>query len=286
MLDILLDCENKGISFITVEEPHLDLVLTTQHSSTQSMHSVDNAHGGAVHDNRRKRHFRFGERSDVIGVLSGTSWRIGGLQRADWHLDHRMLIALGVGGRHRYHNPFLVNRRGCRFFELVEVKTTLAAEPGLQVDTRAATEVDSSTSQASGRAGYHPPHNLSRRRLVAVADNSVVVIRSLLHERRREVPVLFGQWTRAARAPALFPAGGANDRPLLVEPATLRGLPAKLRLDGLDGPGAPKQQPEADQQDRAQYLQSHRALRCVPPRHIAPAPRPTGRGLGKRVALR
>jgi hypothetical protein len=35
------------------------------------MHSVDNAHGRAVRNNRRKRHFRFGERADVIDGIAG-----------------------------------------------------------------------------------------------------------------------------------------------------------------------------------------------------------------------
>jgi hypothetical protein len=33
-------------------------------------------------------------------------------------------------------------------------------------------------------------------------------------------------------------------------------------------------------------LQGHRALRCVPPRRFAAPPRPSGRALGPRVALR
>jgi hypothetical protein len=78
-------------------------------------------------------------------------------------------------------------------------------------------------------------------------------------------PVLFGQWIAAAGTPAALAAGGANRRPLLIKPASLLGLLVKFGLDGLDGPRRSDQQPEADQQDRAQHLDCHRALRCVPP---------------------
>jgi hypothetical protein len=69
-----------------------------------------------------------------------------------------------------------------------------------------------------------------------MAGESVVVILSFLHRRGCEVPVLFGQWTAAMGTVAALAVGGANRRPLLVEPAAFFGLVVKLGLEGLDGP--------------------------------------------------
>lgn len=69
-----------------------------------------------------------------------------------------------------------------------------------------------------------------------MAGKPVVVIWSFLHQRWCEEPVLFGQWTAATGTPAALAAGGANRRPLLIEPAAFRSLLVKFGLDGLDGP--------------------------------------------------
>jgi hypothetical protein len=54
-----------------------------------------------------------------------------------------------------------------------------------------------------------------------------VVIRLILHDDWCNVPV---QWNPTAWALAALPAGAVNRRPLVVQPATLFGLPAKLWL--------------------------------------------------------
>ncbi len=57
-----------------------------------------------------------------------------------------------------------------------------------------------------------------------------VIVWSVLHTRRCEIPVPFGLWTHAWRGLAALPAGGAKQRPLLIETAPLFGLAAKLGL--------------------------------------------------------
>jgi hypothetical protein len=69
-----------------------------------------------------------------------------------------------------------------------------------------------------------------------MAGESVVVILSFRHRRGCQGPALFGQWTAAMGAVAALAVGGANRRPLLIEPAAFFGLVVKLGLEGLDGP--------------------------------------------------
>jgi hypothetical protein len=59
-----------------------------------------------------------------------------------------------------------------------------------------------------------------------------------------------------------------NHLPLGIEAAPFLGLPPKLGPDGLDGERRPEQHPDeqAAQQDQAESLDGHRALRCIPPR--------------------
>lgn len=61
------------------------------------------------------------------------------------------------------------------------------------------------------------------------------------------------------------PAGGAQRRPLRIQPVAFRiqptaflSLAAKPRLQYLDGPGRSEQHPEADEQYRDQQVQDHR----------------------------
>jgi hypothetical protein len=54
-----------------------------------------------------------------------------------------------------------------------------------------------------------------------------VVIRLILPDHRCDVPV---PWNSATWALAALLAGGANRRPLFIQPATLFGLPAKPGL--------------------------------------------------------
>jgi hypothetical protein len=74
MRDVRLNGKNESIFAITIKKPHLDLVLSPQRGSSQAVHSIDNTHRRAVHNDRRQCHFRLGKRSNMLVVLTGQSW--------------------------------------------------------------------------------------------------------------------------------------------------------------------------------------------------------------------
>jgi len=80
-----------------------------------------------------------------------------------------------------------------------------------------------------------------------------------------EVPVRRRQLTSTAWAPneADRPLSVPNRLPLCIDLATFLGLPAKVGLDGLDGPRRPEQHPDEQtgQHNQADRLDGHRALR-------------------------
>jgi len=63
-----------------------------------------------------------------------------------------------------------------------------------------------------------------------------VVVRSLFDGYRCKVPVLLVQWACAAHALSLLSVDSANRCPLLIQSATLLGLPANLGSSCDDGP--------------------------------------------------
>jgi hypothetical protein len=104
--DVGADREHEGVLVAAVEEDHVDRVLTAQPRRTEPVHPVDDAHGRAVHQDRRQGAVRFGQHPDVLGVLADESRRVGRLQ-----LGHRNrvgdLVDRRVTGRRRRFVPLL-----------------------------------------------------------------------------------------------------------------------------------------------------------------------------------
>lgn len=92
MRDVRLNGKNKSIIAITIEKPHLDLVLPPQHGGSQAVHSIDNTHRRTIHNDRRQCHFRVGKRSNMLDVLTGQSRRVRRPQGVDRHCHDSGLI--------------------------------------------------------------------------------------------------------------------------------------------------------------------------------------------------
>jgi hypothetical protein len=68
---VRLDRQHKRLRVGAFKEAHLDAVLATQARRPEAVHSVDDPPAPAMNEDWRKRLVGFGEKADVLGVLTG-----------------------------------------------------------------------------------------------------------------------------------------------------------------------------------------------------------------------